>query len=75
MFAQTKRGVGGAAPMKKKRCHPEGTSAGRLAPFAEGKCWIIVPPPFTRSARCHNEEVCCEPKNKIIQSNVITMDT
>ena len=32
MLAQTKRGYGGAAPMKKKRCHPEGATAVRLAP-------------------------------------------
>jgi hypothetical protein len=27
MFALSKRGVGGEAPLQKKRCHPEGTSA------------------------------------------------
>ena len=27
-----KRGYGGAAPMKKKRCHPEAASADRLPP-------------------------------------------
>ena len=27
MFALSKRGAGGEAPLQKKRCHPEGTSA------------------------------------------------
>ena len=35
----------------------------------------LVPPPFTRAARCHYDGVCCELKNKIIQPDVITMDT
>ena len=56
--------------MKKKRCHPEAAPAGRFA--AEGSRADRVVP---RAARCHNEEICCEPKNKIIPSNVITMDT
>ena len=32
MFAQTSRGMGAKPPMKKKRCHPEGASADRVAP-------------------------------------------
>ena len=32
MFALAGRGEGGAAPFKKKRCHPEGASADRVAP-------------------------------------------
>ena len=68
LFALANRGTGGEAPCTKTRCHPEGTSADVWCPKD------LVPPPFTRAARCHNEEVCCEPKNKIIPLNVITMD-
>ena len=46
-----KRGYGGAAPMKKKRCHPEAASADRLPPKD------LVPRQFTSAARNRYEEI------------------
>ena len=40
MFALAGRGEGGAAPFKKKRCHPEGASADVWCPKD------LVPPPI-----------------------------
>ena len=47
-----KRGYGGSAPMKKKRCHPEGTSADVWCPKD------LVARPFTSAPRCRYEVVC-----------------
>ncbi len=68
MFALASRGEGGAAPFISsdviRRARPQTCGARRIS----------CRPPFTRAARCHYDGVCCEPKNKIIQPNVITMN-
>ena len=50
MFALAKRGAG-ATPLQKERCPPEDTSADVWCPKD------LVPPPFTRAARCLYEEI------------------
>ena len=66
MFALARGGMGAAAPIKKKRYHPEAAPAGHHA--AEGSRADRVVP---RAAWCRYEEICCKQSDNERQSTML----